>query len=644
MAENVRVICRIRPLNLEEISGQKGICLTCLSPTTVSIGTRVYTYDAVLDRVTQEEAYEAIGEPLIDYVIGGYNGTIFVYGQTSSGKTYTMEGELQYIELFGVIPRILGDIFNRIQAMRTTFEVRLKVSYMELYMEKVKDLLNPSKKNLVICEDSKKRTFVKGLTERCVNSYGDILDALEQGQMNKHTSPTSMNRRSSRSHCIFTVIIEQRCVPLNETVTSRLSLVDLAGSEKVSQTRTMGNTLNEAKDINRSLSTLANVINALVDGSRHVPYRNSKLTRILQPSLGGNAKTIIVICVSPSEANESETKSTLHFGMRAKRLKNEVKRNFATKTNQWKRLYDKEHESVSLLKSVVGRLESEVGRWRRGEIVPGCEWFKPEKYISASNFSINSSASNFCGRVQDEMSRELKEKEAQISRLQEENSRLQSMIADLRLNEIKKSASKSQDDCGVLKNELDLKQRQLRDLSKVMEDFALRLEAKSRQMGELMEEVNGLRATLKQYHNRDELEVVKLKKDVTKELHDIASKLYRVGKVWVPSIPDRCLEYSEDVLEDQLAYMRFTLKCLGDTGTTVEVKPSNDSKTMPQQNVKKVSFCDPETDQYAVRGEEKEPINRMGDCTTEHPRFVEDLRTIFQVISKKSKVKEAWVS
>ncbi|EUB60621.1 Kinesin heavy chain [Echinococcus granulosus] len=398
-----------------------------------------------------------------------------------------------------------------------------------------------------------------------------------------------MNRRSSRSHCIFTVIIEQRCVPLNETVTSRLSLVDLAGSEKVSQTRTMGNTLNEAKDINRSLSTLANVINALVDGSRHVPYRNSKLTRILQPSLGGNAKTIIVICVSPSEANESETKSTLHFGMRAKRLKNEVKRNFATKTNQWKRLYDKEHESVSLLKSVVGRLESEVGRWRRGEIVPGCEWFKPEKYISASNFSINSSASNFCGRVQDEMSRELKEKEAQISRLQEENSRLQSMIADLRLNEIKKSASKSQDDCGVLKNELDLKQRQLRDLSKVMEDFALRLEAKSRQMGELMEEVNGLRATLKQYHNRDELEVVKLKKDITKELHDIASKLYRVGKVWVPSIPDRCLEYSEDVLEDQLAYMRFTLKCLGDTGTTVEVKPSNDSKTMPQQNVKKAS-------------------------------------------------------
>ncbi|KAL5968263.1 Kinesin heavy chain [Taenia solium] len=579
MAESVRVICRIRPLTLEEISEKKGICLSCLSPTSVAIGARVYTYDAVLDRVNQEEAYATIGKPLIDYVIGGYNGTIFVYGQTSSGKTYTMEGELQSLELFGVIPRILGDIFNRIQTLSSNVEVRLKVSYMELYMEKVKDLLNPSKNNLVICEDSRKQTFVKGLTERYVNNYGDILDALEQGRFNKHTSPTSMNRRSSRSHCIFTVIIEQSCAQLNETVLSRLSLVDLAGSEKVSKTRAMGNTLNEAKDINRSLSTLANVINALVDGSRHVPYRNSKLTRILQQSLGGNTRTTIVICVSPTEANESETKSTLHFGIRAKGLKNEVKRNFATKSSQWKRLYEKEHESVALLKSVIGRLEVEVGRWRRGERVPGCDWFKPEKYISATSNCINSSASNSCERLQEAIRHELNAKEALILRLQQDNNQLRSMIADMRLSEVKKPTSKSQEDCGALKNELDLKQRQLRDLSEVMEEFALKLEAKSRQMEELMNEVNGLRATLKRYHKQDNLEVVKLKKGIAKELHEIASKLYSARDVECP----------EDV-EDQLAYMRFTLRRLENADTMEEVEPSNDPKKNLEQTAKKASL------------------------------------------------------
>ncbi|KAL5110050.1 Kinesin heavy chain [Taenia crassiceps] len=395
-----------------------------------------------------------------------------------------------------------------------------------------------------------------------------------------------MNRRSSRSHCIFTVTIEQRCVQLNETVLSRLSLVDLAGSEKVSKTRTMGNTLNEAKDINQSLSTLANVINALVDGNRHIPYRNSKLTRILQQSLGGNTKTTIVICVSPTEANESETKSTLHFGMRAKGLKNEVKRNFATRIYQWKRLYEKERESVAILKSVIDHLESEVWLWRRGERVPGCDWFKPEKYISATNTSINSSASA--------MRRELKAKEAVILRLQQDNNQLRSIIADLRPSEVKKQDSKSLEDCGVLKNELDLKQRQLRDLSEVMEDFALKLEAKSRQMEKLMHEVNGLRAILKKYQKRDQLEVAKLKNGIAKELHAIALKLYRVSKVWMPSLS--------------------------------------------------VTFCDLEANKSTATGEENEPINRMGEWATEQPGFIDGLETIFRVVSKKHKAREAWVS
>uniref|UniRef100_A0A1L8E594 Kinesin-like protein n=1 Tax=Nyssomyia neivai TaxID=330878 RepID=A0A1L8E594_9DIPT len=391
--DSIKVVCRFRPLNdSEEKAGSKFIVKFPSSneENCISIGGKVYLFDKVFKpNASQEKVYNEAAKSIVSDVLAGYNGTIFAYGQTSSGKTHTMEGVIGDSMKQGIIPRIVNDIFNHIYTMEVNLEFHIKVSYYEIYMDKIRDLLDISKVNLSVHEDKNRVPYVKGATERFVSSPEDVFEVIEEGKANRHIAVTNMNEHSSRSHSVFLINVKQENLENQKKLSGKLYLVDLAGSEKVSKTGAEGTVLDEAKNINKSLSALGNVISALADGNKtHIPYRDSKLTRILQESLGGNARTTIVICCSPASFNESETKSTLEFGKRAKTVKNVVCVNEELTAEEWKRRYEREKEKVGRLKGKVEKLEAELARWRAGETVSADEQINLQDPMEASTPNV----------------------------------------------------------------------------------------------------------------------------------------------------------------------------------------------------------------------------------------------------------------
>ena len=293
-----------------------------------------FTFDSIFDMDSlQEDVYNITAKQAVQSVLEGYNSTIFCYGQTGTGKTYTMEGFTYESKNpnRGIIQRTIQDIFNYIEMTsneNTKFIIR--ASFLQIYNESISDLLKPDKKNLQIREDKKKGIYVDLLSEWAVRTPVDLYALLKKGGNLRATSSTYMNDVSSRSHAVFVITVEQMTTELNQgnktqIKVGKLNLVDLAGSERIRITGTTGQQLEESKKINKSLSCLGNVINALTDKknkNNYIPYRDSKLTRLLQDSLGGNCKTTMIAMISPSQDAFSESLSTLYFAQRAKKIKN----------------------------------------------------------------------------------------------------------------------------------------------------------------------------------------------------------------------------------------------------------------------------------------------------------------------------------
>lgn len=395
---NVQVLLRCRPFNDEERKANAPQVISCYDQrreVTViqNIASkqidRLFTFDKVFGpQSLQKDLYDQAVVPIVNEVLEGFNCTIFAYGQTGTGKTYTMEGsgrKTKNGELpadAGVIPRAVQQIFDTLESQNAEYSV--KVTYLELYNEELTDLLAPeefsklamddkSKKPLALMEDGKGGVLVRGLEEEMVTSASEIYHLLDRGSAKRQTAETFLNKQSSRSHSIFSITIHiKEATPEGEELMKcgKLNLVDLAGSENISRSGAKDGRAREAGEINKSLLTLGRVITALVEHLGHIPYRDSKLTRLLRDSLGGRTKTCIIATVSPSVHCLEETLSTLDYAHRAKNIKNKPEVN-------------QKMMKSALIKDLyveIERLKSELysAREKNGIYIPHDRYFEEE--------------------------------------------------------------------------------------------------------------------------------------------------------------------------------------------------------------------------------------------------------------------------
>ncbi|KAF2364009.1 Kinesin motor domain [Trinorchestia longiramus] len=395
-------VIRVRPQIAREVIE---MCRVCTSVTPgepqVWLGSdKAFTYDHVFDTDTQqEEVYTTCVHDLIEGCFKGYNATVLAYGQTGSGKTYTMGTGLEVDsmpgDVQGIVPRAVHHLFQgiadrrkeAIELQKTPPEFKVSAHFMELYNEEVIDLFDPvfkgvGKSSVKIHEDAMGGIHVSGITTRTVNNVEDAMQCLRAGALSRTTASTNMNAQSSRSHAVFTINLTQQrlaepqegtedepnpdtgsALSEFETLTAKFHFVDLAGSERLKRTGATGDRARESISINCGLLALGNVISALGDVTKkasHVPYRDSKLTRLLQDSLGGNSQTVMIACISPSDTDFMETLNTLKYANRARNIKNRVT------VNQ-----DKTSKTIAFLRMEIQQLQLELMEYRQGKRVVG---------------------------------------------------------------------------------------------------------------------------------------------------------------------------------------------------------------------------------------------------------------------------------
>lgn len=375
-ADSIRVCVRFRPQNsVEKRNGGKIAIQVSPDGSVARILHPKQNLDFVFDRVfnidsTQPKVYEYSVSHMIDNVMNGFNCTVFAYGQTGSGKTYSMEGSLGSPNR-GIVPRLVESLFEAIEEADEVYEFVVKVSYVEIYLERLRDLLRPSNGGMKIRE-SKHGVYIQGVTEMYVREGQEVINLMQLGARNRTVNSTNMNAVSSRSHGVFLIKLIIKDTNTGSTKMSKLMMVDLAGSEKVRKTGATGALLEEAKKINQSLSCLGSVMNALSEGQPFVPYRDSVLTRLLSDSLGGNCKTTLIICASPSNWNMDESISTLRFGTRAKKVKNKAKINAEKTAAEYKRELAAAHAKIRNLQRLCTCLKRDLKMACEGKLTdPG---------------------------------------------------------------------------------------------------------------------------------------------------------------------------------------------------------------------------------------------------------------------------------
>lgn len=370
--ENIRVVIRCRDLLPYEMErGDKVFAKLDLATNQVIVqhavgDPDVFAFDGVYNNTfTQRDIFLQEVQHLADAVNQGYNATVFAYGQSGSGKTHTMTGKLNDREMWGMMPQVVDYLFGEIKKMTSkTKNFKVKVSYVELYNGKCRDLLAKKQVNLEIKQNMAKNFYVKGAEMPEVTSFEEAIKHFNAGTDRRQTASTDLNDTSSRSHALFTVQIEQFDFELDPSapvvMTSKINVVDLAGSEKLSKTNATGDTAVEGCNINLSLSALATVIDTIVKGGKHIPYRGSPLTMLLKDSLGGNAKTVMFANIGPSDKNTSETISTLRFALRAKQIENKPIKNIDPKDQRIQNLLDQIEELTARLGNVDLNVEDDL--------------------------------------------------------------------------------------------------------------------------------------------------------------------------------------------------------------------------------------------------------------------------------------------
>ncbi|KAK4504452.1 hypothetical protein PRZ48_005368 [Zasmidium cellare] len=326
-------------------------------PTGKRVKDQTFGFDRVFDEnTTQNDVYEGTTKGLLDSVLDGFNCTVFAYGATGCGKTHTITGTAQQP---GIIFMTMQELFEKIDDVRETKDCEITMSYLEIYNEKIRDLLSldeTGKPNLMLREDNNQVVSVAGLSSHKPKNVAEVMDIVLRGNANRTQSPTEANATSSRSHAVLqvNVSLKDRNASVNEPVTfATLSIIDLAGSERASATKNRGVRLQEGANINKSLLALGSCINALCELRKHIPFRNSTLTRLLKFSLGGNCRTVMIVCVSPSSAHFDETQNTLRYANRAKNIRTKSVRNVYNVDRHVKDYLKKIDEQMELIRALT---------------------------------------------------------------------------------------------------------------------------------------------------------------------------------------------------------------------------------------------------------------------------------------------------
>jgi len=328
----IRVYVRVRPVTTRETGGQ--VAVRKMDAFQIEVdnkdkqkGSKQFTFDSIFDeRATQEDVF-AECKSLVSSAIDGFNVTVFAYGQTGAGKTHTMYGNQSAP---GLVPRIVEELFTTLSSYAHEYQATIRCSMFELYCDDLLDLLLPTGQGQVPLEvkrDARGSVYVNGATERVVTSQEGLMKTIRDGQEKRHVASTKMNSDSSRSHLIFTIVVECLNKKTKSVATGKLTLCDLAGSERLKKSQVTGDAVKEAQSINKSLSALGDVIEALSKNAKHIPYRNHKLTQLLSDSIGGNAKTLMFVNCSPVLDNADETASSLSYASRAKLIVDKIEKN-----------------------------------------------------------------------------------------------------------------------------------------------------------------------------------------------------------------------------------------------------------------------------------------------------------------------------
>lgn len=427
--ERVKVFLRVRPFTNDEMNQNPNTSIESLDTKSNTVvikkdfDNKTFTYDGIFTQSSsQNDIFDTTSQEVIDSVLDGYNGTIFAYGQTGSGKTYTMVGDYNNILFKGIIPRSIDYIFDSISNSNAQYEIC--VSFIQIYLESMQDLLETSNKDIRVREDKEKGVYLDGVKWVKVKSSEDCGEVFSLGEKNRVTESTRMNAHSSRSHAVFIVRVER--TKNSQHTVSYLYLVDLAGSERGRKTLSHGLRLDEAKKINYSLLVLGNCIQSLTDPKcNHVSYRDSKLTRLLQESLGGNAKTSLIVTISPSEYNTDETLSTLNFASRAMKVKNKPVIN---ESIDYRALSQKLQEDLDKMSDENAMLRIQIENLKKAQVkVSDKDKEEVEKKYDAYEMIIHE-----VDKILFQKEEEIDKLKNDIDELMKENRELNEMLADIK--------------------------------------------------------------------------------------------------------------------------------------------------------------------------------------------------------------------